>query len=633
MVVSRLTELKDAAPQTYPVVTVEGIQYTSAFNRLWPVQNDIALHLNAWREGLTRAEGGLGKLRHLIEAHNLIWPQYAETLHEWTIDRFRAMNHGYPIISLAGGASTAKSADAARYALLWWWALPEERAVIIASTTVGALMKRIWSYVAEGLYKASGNMPGVISNSPPPKILFDRRDPKHGIHGAALKEGNADRTLGDMIGIHPKEGLLFIIDEGTDVTPAVLDVRTNLDTGGEKNAASFQQIIIGNSKSKLDPHGKASEPKYGWDSVNPDTDTQWETKVGGVCLYFDCYKSPAITSPHRDRLPFLIGEKKIRKEEKALGKDHPRFWRFVRGFWPPDDMSKTVLTLSLIDKHRARERAEWQGGWHVTIAGLDPAFTTDGDECILRFATLGVARNGLITLDFSGPRNIISLPIDSRSKEPVNYQILHLAKQECIARGVKPEHFGGDFWGFGLGAGDIIEKHWSDEIHRINGIGAPSENIVDYQTNKRAIELYDRKITELWFAMRTFVENGQIRGLDEETIEEFCSRTYEWKGKKQALEGKLDYKTRMGKEDSPTGSPDRSDAAAIVVEVAQRAGLVPAGREMDEEERSANWEKQWELATGRRKVGEEGELEDREEAWHSDAILDSGMFAEDAFDD
>lgn len=626
MVVSRLTDLKDAAPQTYPVTTIDGEQFTVAFNRLWPVQNDISLHLNAWREGLTKEKGGLGKLRHLIEAHNLIWPDRARTIHSWTIDRFRVMSEGHPIISFAGGASTAKSCDVAYYLLLWWWALPEERAVIVASTTVSALMKRIWSYVAEGLYKANGNMPGTISNSPPPKILFDRKDPKHGIHGAALKEGNADRTLGDMIGIHPKEGLLLVVDEASDVTPAVLDVRTNLDTGGAVGAASFQQVLIANSKSKLDPHGKASEPKMGWDSVNPDIDTQWDTKIGGKCLFFDCYRSPAVVAPYKERVPFLIGEAKIRKEERALGKDHPRFWRFVRGFWPPDDLSKTVLTLSLIDKHKARETARWDSRWLVTLAALDPAFTTDGDECILRFGTMGVADNGLVTLDVGGERNIISLPIDSRSKEPVNYQILNMAKQECIARGVKPEHFGLDAWGFGTGAGDIIERHWSDEIHRVNGIGSPSDNIVDFRSGERAHELYDRKITELWFNVRHFVESGQIRGMDEPTVEEFCSRTYEWKGKKQALEGKLEYKTRMGREDSPTGSPDRSDALAILVEVAQRAGLVSSGREIDEHDK-ADWEGQWEIATGRRPAI--GEDIDREDAWGSDPILDSIMFEED----
>ena len=623
---NNLNDLKNPAPKTYPVSIVDGQRYTVAFNRLWPEQNDIALHLNAWREGLSKKEGGLGRLRHLIEAHNLIWPARAATINEWMIARFRALSSGVSPISFAGGSGTAKSTDVAYYALLWWWALPSERTVIVASTTVAALTKRIWSYIAEGLYSAAGNMPGHISNSPPPKILFDKRDPKHGIHGAALKEGNADKTLADLIGIHPKDGLLFIVDEASDVTPAVNDVRTNLDSGGGVGTSSFQQVMIANSKSRLDPHGRASEPKLGWQSVNPDVDTQWATKDGGLCLFFDCYRSPAVVSPDKAKFPFLINAHKIAKDEQRLGKDHPRFWRFVRGFWPPEDLAKTVLTMSLIAKHRAKDHCRCDSRWQITLAGLDPAFTADGDEIILQFATMGVnADTGLVTLDFGGPRNTISLKLDTRSKEPVNYQILHMTKQECIARGVKPEHFGGDFWGFGLGAGDIIEKNWSPEIHRINGIGAPSEDVIDPRSRQRACDMYDRKATELWFNFRSFVESGQVRGMTDEVEEEMCSRLYTWKAKKMSLEGKQDYKERMGKGEGPTGSPDRSDAYTIVLDVALKNGLIYSGREIEESDKH-DWQEQWEIATGKRSSGGVVEEFDREEMWSSDAILDSAMF-------
>lgn len=614
--------IKHEVPQTFPRVLTDQGEMIKAYGHLWPLQNDISLHLNAFRIGLSKEQGGLGKTRHLMEAHNLIWPEYAQTFHAWTAKRFKTFCSDYKVISLAGGASSAKSADAARYALLWWWALPEERTVIVASTTITALMKRVWSYLTSDLYKAYGNMPGIVSNSPPPKIKFRKEETKHGIYGVALREGNPDKTIAEIVGIHPQEGLLVIIDEATDVTPAFIDAFPNWDKG----LHTLQVIVIGNSKSKLDPHGRLSEPINGWSSIDPDIDEDWKTKMG-ICLYFDCYKSPAVISPDKNKLKFLITKEKIEADEIRLGKNSPSFWRFTRGFWPPEDLTKTVLTLSLVETHKSQESAEWNGTWLIKLAALDPAFTADGDECILRFASMGPGRDGIIVLDFGGPENILSLKLDSRSKEPINYQIVRIARAECEKRGVEPQHFGADTWGFGSGAGDIFEREWSPEIHRIVGIGAPSDRYVDSDMVDRAYELYQDKTAEMWFAMRMFVQTGQIKGLDDETIEEFCSRMYEWKGRKIALERKKDYKLRMGKGDGPTGSPDRADAAAILLEVAQRTGMTPGAREVSAVEKD-NWERDWEVRQGLRP--DKNANEDESMNWDSDAILDSGMnFEED----
>lgn len=608
-------DFKDPAPQTHPIVELNGERMIHAYGNAWPMMDDIALELNLFRMDFRPEQGGLGALRHMINAHNLIWPEYARTYHEWTHHRFKKLIEGHKVVSLAGGAGTAKSADAARYALLWWWALPEHRTVIVCSTTINALNKRIWSYVTSCCHKARGNLPGIISNSPPPKILHARHDPKHGVHGAALKEGQADRTLADLIGIHPDDGLLVIVDEATDVTPAIYDAITNWDSGG----VEFQMVVIGNSKSRLDPHGRLSEPLAGWNSIDPDHDTEWETK-NGICLYYDCYKSPYVLHPQRSRLSFLISSSKIAAEQQRLGVNDPKFWRFVRGFWPPEDLTKTVLSLTMCEKHNVREPAKWEGRWQITIAGLDPAFTSEGDECILRFATMGPDERGILCLDFGGDDNVISIHLDSKSKEPISYQIVRHAKRECTARGVDPYHFGADTWGFGTGAGDIFETEWSDEIHRIASIGSPTNRYVDSEMVEQAFELYDRINTEMAFAMKTFVETGQIRGLDERTIEEFCTREYGWKGRKLRLETKKEYKDRMGYGEGPTGSPDRADAACIIIEVAQRLGFAPGKREINSDDRR-DWEKQWE-----EQRGTEPEEDDN---WDiADSILDSAMFNE-----
>ncbi len=619
MASSKIT--KPSAPQTFPTVQTEDGLMVDAFGQLWPLQSDIAIHLNCYRMGLTKEEGGMGPARHFYEAYIRLWPHRAIGVNEWFIKRIKTFVESPAknerIITLAGGSGIAKSADAAYYAIMWYWADPTRRGVIVGSTTLGSLKQRIWAYLTEAVSQCPYDMGMTVNSSQAPSMFVNKEDRRHRIIGVALKPGESEKTIADIIGFHPEGGVLVLIDEGTDVAAAILDIQTNLD---ESDKGKFYQMIIcGNSCSRFDPHGRASEPADGWDSIDPDIDSEWPTKMGGRCLYFDCYRSPAVIGKEQFRANynFLINEKKIRSEEIRLGKDSPAFWRFVRGFWPPEDATKTVLTLTMVARHGATSPAKWAGRWQIELAGLDPAFTSEGDECIMQFATLGMMENGLIGLEYG---QTVSMKLDSRSTEPITYQIVRQARDICVARGVEPEFFGMDTWGFGAGAGDMLEKEWSPKIQKVVGIGLPSDEYIDSDMTQKAIDLYDRKITELWFAMRTFVQAGQIHGLEKMAVEEFCSRQYKWAGRKIVLESKRDYKKRMGREDNPTGSPDRADAAAIVLEVAKRHGFRPGGREIDSDERT-HWQQKWEeLRFGQT-------FEEREHMWENVGdISDSAMF-------
>lgn len=553
--------------------------------------SEINLELQCFKERRSKEQGGLGAFRHFRNAHHMIWPQRVPTYNEWMHRRFKTFcSKKYKVVMQAGGAGTAKSADAAVYALEWWWTNPSERTVLICSTTLNALKKRIWSYIAEYRMMAPF-MPGILKGGQNPCILFNNKDEKHGIFSIPLARGTTEQALKDLIGIHPKEAMLVIVDEMTDVTSAPIDAMTNWDASGKK----FQMIGIGNSKDRLDTHGQLCEPIDGWGSINPDTHEEWLTRYG-ICLYFDCYKSPAVLHPEHSgpggKLSFLIGPKKIEHDEKKLGKNHPRFWRFVRGFWPPDSATKTVLTALMADKHQIKKPAEFTGSYAIRLAALDPAFTADGDECILRFATLGTMRNGLTGLDFGGPENIVPLQLDARSSEPINYQIVQQARRECEARDIPPEHFACDVWGMGAGAGDIFTKEWSNKFHKVVSIGTPTELFTDVHQTERAYDVYDRRITELWFIMREFVLAGQIKGLDDQTVKEFCQRTWEFAGKKYSLEGKDSYRAKFQNSGQP--SPDRADAACVLLDLARQLGFRPGRATIDGTESNEEWERQWE---------------------------------------
>lgn len=467
---------------------------------------------------------------------------------------------------------THNSYDAARIAILFWLANPTGRTVVVASTSLGDLESRIWGYIKKFyLLENKLQLPGRMYSSNAPKILMRKEDSVHGMFALPLQKGTSQRTASSLIGRHPDEGFLAIIDESTDVTPGFIDAIPNWQQG----VTTFQLIAIGNSSSRFDPHGLLAKPLTGWHSIDPDYDSEWETKQG-KCLYFDCYQSPAITEnsdlQKKEALgKFLFTEEKINEAKLKYGDNTPAFWRFVRGFWPQDDLAKTILTPVMADKFGVADTVEWEGTTPlIRLAGLDPAFHSDGDDCVFRWATLGMSTSGKMVLDFGGKDNIHYIRIDDSSKEPAEYQILHQAKAICNKLGIPPKNLAVDTWGSGSGLGAILTKEWSKDIYHVASSGHPTELLVSLQSDDRACDVYDRRITELWFSLRQLVQTEQIKGLDTISIEQFCTRTYEWKSNKYKIEPKNEYKVRLGKVDNHYKSPDEADSVCLIVDLARQ---------------------------------------------------------------
>lgn len=503
-------------------------------------------------------------------AYSHLFPKEYERWHPWADRRFEAFNvrpASKKVITLAGGGGTGKSHDAAAYALLFWWANPSQRTVLVASTTIESLKKRIWSYISKLFIEGQNRgMPGRMNISPSPRIYYDRTDTKHGIWTIALKAGESERTLSDIIGIHPEEDLLVIVDEATDVTPGIIEAIPNWDSTNH----DFQLIAIGNSNSRSDTHGLLSEPSAsnGWDSLDPDVHQEWETKFGR-CLFFDCYKSPAMLHPDNPKWSFLINKAKIDREKKRIGADHPSFWRFVRGFWPKDEGANTVLTKEIINKHKATTLTKWAAP-PVKIASLDPAFSAGGDNCVLRIGQIGLSLEGREILDFMGESGVYEVPLSTKSPDPIIYQILNYCRSKLEQLGIPPEHFAVDISGMGVGIRDVFQREWSRNIHFIQSNG----RVFDYEMEdgRSEADIYDRRVTQLWFAMQTFVLAGAIRGLDTRAVNEFCLRQWTFKGRKFYLEKKSEMKARLQIGDS-SNSPDFADVCSMMLELARQLGF------------------------------------------------------------
>jgi len=342
--------------------------------------------------------------------------------------------------------------------------------------------------------------------------------------------------------------MYVLVDEMPYTPEAIVEACVNLESGSKR----FEFKGLGNADDRLDPHGRMCEPKAGWDSVDVENET-WETRRG-ICVHLDGLKSPNVKRKDRN-YPGLLNQNDIETTAAIYGIDSPQFWQMRRGFWAPEGIQKTVLSLPMILKGKAREEAVFDQEY-ILGAALDPAFE-GGDRCTLRFGACGLM-NGRKTLEL---RERMILKTRNIPDDPTHYQIMRQARDLCLERRVHPYFFGVDSTGEGGGLAAIIQKEWSREIFCVEFGGRPSSSPVSSLSSKKADQEYDRMVTELWFMFRLLVQNEQIRGLDDESATEFCRRWWSMKGNLIALEMKDKMKERTRR------SPDYADCDVILARV------------------------------------------------------------------
>lgn len=535
------------------------------------------IELYCFRQDHSPEQGGLGRYGHYQNAVDLRWNEPRRRAHlerriPYDPDRQDAyifndwsslMSEAFcenPWTTVTGPGASWKTTSAALYGLNFWQCSPHNTVVILTSTTLDGLRRRIWKEVTKYYRMDTGGIGNLVQSRN--CIQYIKGSDDAGIFGVAVDKGEVDKAVQKIIGFHA-ENVLVIVDEMQTVNEAIVKACVNLQSG----AARFQFIGLGNATSELDPHGQMSEPLEGWDSITPES-TKWQTKRG-ICIHLDGLDSPNIRAGE-DKFPGLLRKRDIEETIRDYGEDSPEFWQQRRGFWAPQGVTRTVLSTTMITKFRAREKAIWSSGFKMG-AGLDPAFE-GGDRCILRFAKCGefsgtapieepgtfrpiTERKGTVGIEL-GER--VHIKVSATSEEPIHYQIVRQVKDECEKRGVGPEMFALDSTGEGGGLAAIFQREWSPLITLIEFGGRASEMPVSKHNKKPSSQEYLNAVTELWYGFRVLLQNGQIRGLDNETAIEFCSRLYVMKGNMKQVETKTEMKKRTKK------SPDDADGVVVV---------------------------------------------------------------------
>lgn len=533
--------------------------------------SDLQIELWCYRNNHTPEMGGLGKAEHMKRAIKARYPDEFYRWHYWVDRRIESFcKHDYQ--TWWGPSSVAKSTDAGMIIHTHWLADPINTTVIVCSTTKDSLEKRIWKEIVKFHEYDAESIYGVYKKSDHAIMLPQEQGGTtiSGIFGVAILKGTLKEALGNLHGIHNRFNCL-VIDEMQATRLAAVDAFDNLSTGEE---AKF--LGMGNPESRLDPLGRESEPSAGWDSIDI-THEEWKTR-GGVTLFFDGLKSPAVIEPDGEKkYPFLLNKKQIDRLKQKRGEDSPQFWSQRRGFLPPEGLRQTVISESFIQKFHMMDPAMWQYGFDI-CAGLDPAFSNGGARAILAPAIYGMMEHGVIGVAFLDP---LEINLKIKKGEPLEYSLAHDVIAHCKSLGVEPHALGVDITGQQSALAAIIEKEWRAGLYRVNFGGAPSDLLVSKEDPRPAKQVYKNRITELYFNVREFGQGGQIRGLSVDAAKEFSERETLEKLNPICVEPKPVMISRTGL------SPDVADACCVVIAMLrERFGLHPTGLEIPEDDHS-----------------------------------------------
>lgn len=515
------------------------------------------------------------KLENMMKAHDHIWPYMVLTNNYWQEEMFRAHCEGWTHVILAAGAGVGKSMTVAKIALLWWLASPKKRSAVISSTTLDSLESRIWGYVVKLVENTQVPLPCQVLGGKPPKVIYPgSKDKIHGMFATAIREGDTERTLSTLIGRHPDDGLMLVLDECTDISTNLVKALPNLEQG----TPFFQLFGIGNSSDKNDLHGALATPQDGWESVSPETHKKWRTThKNGICLYFSPYDSPAIreTDPIKKAAlsKFLITEEGIAEKIQTYGVDSDAFYRFVLGFWRPKSLEKVILSPQFIEESKVTHRAEWSGLYPLTVvAGLDPAVSTGSKGCVLRFALIGHTTNGQMVIDFMYDQLMHYIVIHQGAESSAELQIAEQVNHYMNKYNCSLNYLALDATGIGRALGELLKLKMRTEYTPLKIVSTNGSII----KNKDDTLVYLPPI-EMWVLLRKFIQHKQVRGLDDKTISQIVNRRILEKGNKEVLEYKADYINRMAAISPKNAhSPNEADSAILCVMAAlYRAGLTP----------------------------------------------------------
>ena len=253
----------------------------------------------------------------------------------------------------------------------------------------------------------------------------------------------------------------------------------------------------------------------------------------------------------------------------------------ARGWYPEEGLDTVVIPPALLKDDQCR-------GEYVFMEEPENVMAVDsalegGDNTVCMLGRFGRASGykRLGTLDnLDGNTEVFRDSKGNRTYRSVLQvdQIVMLPKGRTedvsqailkVARGasVRPEWLGIDRTGNGAGVHDMIRSNFGDQVHGINGSTSSTEMRILSEDMKLPCDEYNLLYTELWFALKKWLEVGVLKFAfnvpSDPMFSELMGRRYlqPTGNPRVRVEPKAAYKSRGSK------SPDRADALTMLLHV------------------------------------------------------------------
>lgn len=497
----------------------------------------------------------------------------------------------HPDLAIAGAASSGKTFPVSCWVLQDWKSAPNKTLTFVCTTSMGAAEDRIWGAIVKRWQEAKFKIGDYIPHKyciAWGKFSEDASDREYNsaIKALAIERGSEGEKAIDTTRGRKQKHVRIVFDELPEMGGYVMRACVNLESNPD-----FRSIGIGNPAKHDDAHGELCKPDdpRGYKAVNRFT-PEWKTRTGW-CIFMNGEWSPNFEAPSEDQIPFPYLTNRLTLA-KMLNRCHGNsnsieYFRNAIGFWPEVTTIETVLTIDLILQHKANEKIKWSGSPRKKLCGFDAAFTLGGDLCVAQFGDLGFDVDGRYVLQWD-KEEVFAPSQNGIFEEEVAKWLVDM----CIASGVRPEALGMDIGGDGGKIMREIIRYWypknkdAANVFPISSMGRATERQVSSIDPRKCSDVYDRRVTEYWLAVREAVLTQVIKNLpvdpnsptENEMIQELCARTYSVVNKtKLSIETKREFKERL------KHSPDKSDAFCYLTEMARRNGLVFKSPEKDKE--------------------------------------------------
>lgn len=495
-------------------------------------------------------------------------------------------------ILLMGAASMSKSYSMGVRLMLEWIRDPEYTNVKVLGPSENHLEENLFTHLVTLHRQSSIPLPGEIGKL---FIGADTRARKGSVSGVVIPLGK--KAAGRIQGAkrtnrkkpHPKFGhlsrMFIFLDEIANIP---VGVWKDIDNVVASSQGDDGLKIIGafNPTNPHDEVGLRVEPAKGWGMFDPDSDFDWTSTRGWRVVRLDAARCENVVQKKviYPGLQTYEGFQALIKN--AGGVDSPGYWSMARGCFPPTGVMMSVIPAGMVVNLRAEvlwyERPNPCAGVDLALQGGDTAVFAKGSFGLatgLKFPPSLEHPNGHTKMFKTAKgkntmRNVLLLEALLKLPKGDTIEIKNEVVRLARTFSIPPYQLCIDRTGNGQGVFDLLRFEFG-EVIGLNYSEGASPTRVMAEDHAPAEELYERAQTEVWFALRKFIEFGYFFfGLEvqlDQVIPQMTNRRFRLQGKRSKVEAKQDYQTRCNGQ-----SPDEADATTLFVHCVRKfAGFIP----------------------------------------------------------